>query len=319
VIAASTAQLLRRQQKAHGAPAVIEREMEASPGYRLTNRLGQGGFGEVWEGVGPQGEKLAFKFINCTNRRTNVVANEIRLLVKLRELQHPNILQLYTVLTRSQFIIVAMELADGGLHDLYDEYVREHGTALPAPFLVDVLGHAAQGLDFLASQRLTDFGPIGCQHCDVKPSNLLFVGDTLKVADFGLCGAQADLASRNNRRGTPRYAAPELHEGRITERTDQYSLAVTYSELRTGRVPFSHGNKTTNTEPPDLTGMGERERVVVTRALERKWLNRWPNCVEFIKALDQAIQADGKPSSGVLLTAGHPSSGALSSKSPTGW
>jgi serine/threonine protein kinase len=276
------------------APAVIERNLEASPGFRLTSRLGEGGFGEVWEGVGPNGEKMAFKFINCTNRRTNVVANEIRLLVKLRELQHPNILQLYTVLTRSQFIIVAMELADGGLHDLYDEYVREHGMPLPAPFLVDVLGQAAQGLDFLASQRLSDFGPLGCQHCDVKPSNLLFVGDTLKVADFGLCGAQADLASRNNRRGTPRYAAPELHEGRISERTDQFSLGVTYTELRTGHLPYVHGCKLNQTDPPDLSGMSERERPIVARALERKSLNRWPNCVEFIKALEQAVKADEK-------------------------
>src|SRR5687767_3473373 len=100
----------------------LESGMEPCPGFHLTSRLGVGGFGEVWEGVSSDGQRLAFKFIGCNQKHAAVVANEIRLLVRLRDLSHPHIIKLFTVLTRAQYIIVAMERADGGLHDLYNEY-----------------------------------------------------------------------------------------------------------------------------------------------------------------------------------------------------
>src|SRR5947209_16690599 len=50
----------------------------------------------------------------------------------------------------------------------------------------------------------------------------------------------SDLASIMNRKpsGTPDYAAPEVFRSRLSNRTDQYALAITYCQLRGGRLPF---------------------------------------------------------------------------------
>ena len=64
---------------------------------------------------------------------------------------------------------------------------------------------------------------------------------------------------------SPHYVAPEVLEGRVSQRTDQYSLAVTYFQLRAGRLPFA-GDSIHQIvyahlrRPPDLSGLPEDER-----------------------------------------------------------
>ena len=93
---------------------------------------------------------------------------------------------------------------------------------------------------------------------------------------------------------TPHYAAPELIEGRISPRSDQYSLAVTYVQLRTGQLPFRgpvaevllrhlHGE-------PDLSGLPAGECATVARALAKRPEDRWPSCRAFVKGLEQAAR-----------------------------
>src|SRR5262249_10198787 len=88
---------------------------------------------------------------------------------------------------------------------------------------------------------------------------------------------------------TPAYAAPEFFKGQTTSQSDQYSLAVTYCQLRGGRLPFAgtleeimmgHAQK-----EPDLSMVPEAERPVVARALSKKPEERWPSCRAFVQAL----------------------------------
>ena len=88
-------------------------------------------------------------------------------------------------------------------------------------------------------------------------------------------------------------------EGEVSQRTDQYSLAVTYYQLRCGRLPFTGSiNEIVFghlSRPPDLTGLPEDERAVLARALAKRPDDRWPSCREFVRHLPPATQLDIGP------------------------
>ena len=88
---------------------------------------------------------------------------------------------------------------------------------------------AADGLDFLHSRRVF--------HRDVKPDNILLMNGHAKLADFGLARAQERVDTSVSFAGTPVYMAPEVWRGKYRPESDQYSLAMTYAELRLGRRP----------------------------------------------------------------------------------
>lgn len=270
-----------------------ERGLEPVPGFQARAKLGRGGFGEVWEAVAADGSTVALKYLPCESKSSHVIANEIRQLLSLRQIEHPHLIKVHNIHVLPGHIVINMEKADGSLSDLHRAYVEECKSHIPPDHLCDLLWQAAEALDFIAQQKTSTFGSSGLQHCDVKPSNLLFIGECLKVADFGLCTAQ-----QPNRRGgfmgTPPYAAPELYHGRLSPRTDQYALAVSYCELRGGRLPFVVRNAKSSEHQaagPDLTMLPAEERPVVARALDATWLDRWPSCKDFIRALRSVVKA----------------------------
>jgi serine/threonine protein kinase len=277
------------------AQAMLQPDSQPLPGVRLVRHLGAGGFGEVWEATNKLGTRLALKFLPCRGKAGSLVANEVRVLLNLRKLQHPNLIRLHDVCATTEYLILQMELAEGNLHDLQTVYREAHGRGIPADHLLDLLDDAAAGLDFLAASRSgSGLGGDALQHCDVKPGNLLLVGDRLKVADFGLCSTAFAGGKNQGLMGTPGYAAPEQYEGRPTARSDQFALAVTYVELVTsGRavVPPDPSPLSQFRMPVDLTRLREREFPVLAKALDLRWTNRWPSCKEFIAALRKVVDA----------------------------
>lgn len=278
---------------------VIEVGAEVIPGQRLVRKLGQGGFGQVWEAISTStGEKSALKFLDCRNQSSTLVSNEIKLLIALRELKHPHVLNFQSVTAAPGVIIMSMELADGSLTDLHYIYRSDHGTHLPPQLLLELMLQSAMALDFLSVQKLSQINslqPQGLQHCDIKPSNLLLVGNKIRVADFGLSGPQA-ASERGKAMGTPPYAPPELYEGKPNSRTDQYSLAISYCELRTGQSPMPvTPDGTYPTGQPNLNILPEPERPVIQRAIQKQWLNRYSSCIEFVKELNRVIDPKTPP------------------------
>jgi serine/threonine protein kinase len=275
---------------------MLEVGLQPIPGHRLTSRLGVGAFAEVWEARTDDGRVVALKFLDVRSRHAAQIRSEIRVLQALADLKHPSIIPFHGIQATPRHVVLCMERADGNLHELHRTYRDEFGTHVPREHALELLGQAAEALDFLAGTSLPAFnaGSRGLQHCDVKPGNLLLVGDRLKVADFGLCASMAGRTHRGGGwRGTPPYAAPELFRGQPSDRTDQYALAVTWCELVEGDGIFLESSLTESgwpTLPIDLMRLPKREAPVIARALYRQPATRWPNCQALIQALRQAQQ-----------------------------
>lgn len=266
--------------------------IEPFPGYRLEQRLGRGGFGEVWEASAPGGRSVALKFLPCKAERNTT--QELRSLQAIRLIRHPHLITIEQVWCHLGYVVLAMELADGSLLDLLDLHLKELGRGLEATYACFLLAQAAAGLDYLNTQQHAINGQrVAFQHCDVKPSNLLLLGDRVKVADFGLTSLFSSRLSSHRRAGTVDYAPPEVFLGRLSEHTDQYALAVTYCQLRTGRLPFPNSPLSFQANyvrpEPDLSQLLPEERPILARALSRQPHERWASCGDLISRLMRAI------------------------------
>ena len=266
--------------------------LDSCPGYHLRESRGRGGFGEVWEGVGDRGERVALKFMRCDGA---AAPREIRKLQLIRQLVHPHLIQIHKVFCHAGYLVLVMELAEGSLQDWLEVYQVEE-RALPQPVRVcKHLTQVAEVLDFLNTrQHRIDGQLVAFRHCDVKPSNMLsFIDGSVKLADFGVAVMTASVSQRHPQCGTTTYAAPEVFVGTVTDRSDQYSLAVSYFHLRTGRFPFPDPPPQFRADyvrpAPDLALLTPRERPIVARALSPFSVDRWPSCRELMSQLTKAV------------------------------
>ena len=160
---------------------------------------------------------------------------------------------------------------------------------MPANHLLPLMAQAAKAIDFMNNrQHLINGERVGIQHCDINPSNILLIGDTVKLSDFSLTTVMNSSVKAHRMAGTVAYAAPEIFNGTLTNRTDQYALAVCYCKMR-GSLPFKDSPETfeaSYTRPvPDLTMLTAAERPALSRALTPAPEHRWPTCWQFIKEL----------------------------------
>jgi len=267
-------------------------------GYRLRQLRGRGAFGRVWEAEAPNGTKVALKTVEC---KPGVAMHEVRNFLKVFPLSHPHIVRIDKVWCERRRLVFVMELANGSLQDLAEVSQAEFGRPLSTTTLCDYFRQAAKALDFINARKHVIGGlRVGVQHRDVKPSNLLVFGDTIKLCDFGLATMIASSTVQQNSAGTPSYAAPEVFRGGLSDWTDQYALAVTYCHLR-GRLPFS------DTPPefcrdyvrpaPDLSMLDAAEQPIIARALSSAPQDRWPTCEEMCRHLAAIVKkrADAGP------------------------
>ncbi len=258
------------------------------PGYKLIGPIGAGGWSEVWKASQPEGGVCALKFMPCDPGMAP--SYEVRALQALRDLRHPYLLETRNIWSCPGFIVIVMDLCDGSLLDLLGVYLRELKAPMTGSHVCYFLGQAAQAIDFLnARQHQLNGQRMAVRHCDVKPSNLLVQGETVKLADFSLAVPTTATMWYHRRNGTPRYCAPEVFQGWLSDRTDQYSLAISYYQLRTGLFPFPDTPAKINAgyvpPPPDLTEVTRPEGEILRRALAPVPQDRWNNCVEMMKRL----------------------------------
>jgi serine/threonine-protein kinase len=262
---------------------------ELCPGYKLIRLLGRGGYGHVWEAE-VEGKRLALKFLPCADNRT--AAQEIRCIQVMKQLSHPNLVRIDQLWCHRGYIVITMEIAEGSLLDLLDAYQIEYGNPIPADEVIHSLTQAAGAIDFLNTRtHLINGQRVALQHGDIKPSNLLLFGETVKLCDFGLSALTTDPLKGHRRGGTFDYSAPEVLQGRLSDWSDQYALAVSYCQLRGGRLPFQDAKDKQPGRRPDLSMLSELERPIVARALATIPLERWPSCGDLMFQLRKAVPA----------------------------
>jgi hypothetical protein len=228
-----------------------------------------------------------------------------------RSIRHPNLLAGFGAWIDDEQLILATELADGSLWDRFLAARAEGLPGIPRDELIDALAEAARGVDYLNEPRhgSGDRAGLGIQHRDLKPQNILLVGGGVKVADFGSARWMEEaVTGHTGLQWTPAYAAPEFFLGATSRHSDQYSLAVTYCHLRSGRLPFSGDHAAVMAghlmSEPDLSMLDEVERPLVARALAKRPEARWPSCRAFVEALRATIDsAPGPAPSGTVARA----------------
>jgi serine/threonine protein kinase len=257
-------------------------------GYRLIERLGRGGFGEVWKAEAPGGFLKAMKFVfgdldAADGDDCRPAEQEKKALERVKLIRHPYILNLEQVQVLDGQLIIVMELADRNLWDRFRECRSQGLPGIPRDELLRYLEESAEALDLMNNHY-------HIQHLDIKPQNLFLVFNHIKVADFGL--AKMFEGGRGTITGgvTPVYAAPETFEGYVSRYTDQYSLAIVFQELLTGTRPFNGGNTRQLlmqhiNGTPDLSALPAADKPIVARSLSKRPDDRWPTCTELIHAL----------------------------------
>jgi TolB-like protein/Flp pilus assembly protein TadD/predicted Ser/Thr protein kinase len=224
---------------------------ETASHYRLLERLGEGGMGEVYRAEDLRLRRpVALKMLRPEAHRDEEA--RARLLREARAasaLNHPNIAVIYEVdeLDRGEGPVpfIAMEYVAGRT---LAELSRRSDLDLDG--ILDTVGQIAEALAEAHSR--------GVVHRDVKPSNVMVTeSGRVKVLDFGLAHRQVltgDLESTWSRdparrsasgdlAGTIAYMAPEQALGQETDgRADIFSLGVVLYELLSGHPPFAGGN-----------------------------------------------------------------------------
>ncbi len=230
---------------ANGTPVLwlksVERKLEI-PGYRVLQKIGEGGMGEVYEAeqLEPVRRKVALKVLKGGLETQQVIARFESERQALAMMNHPCIAQVFEAgVTERQSPYFAMELIHGEPITNYCDRHRLTTNERLALFVKVCAGvqHAHQK---------------GIIHRDIKPSNVLVTIEdgqaTPKIIDFGVAKATAQRLTERTLFteigqwiGTPEYMSPEQAEMTgldIDTRTDVYSLGVLLYELLAGARPF---------------------------------------------------------------------------------
>jgi hypothetical protein len=282
--------------------------------YKMIKRIGSGGFGEVWRAEAPGGVECAIKIIFRPIDHDEA-QRELQSLELIKALRHPYLLATQRYQQMEDRLVIIMELADGSLRDRLKECRKNSPPGIPLPELIGYFREAAEALDYLHKQRVL--------HRDIKPDNILTLARHAKLADFGLARlTQASVATVSGS-GTPAYMAPEVWRGKVSEHSDQYALAATWGELRLDRRLFTsrdmmeimldHIERT-----PELKPLSEAEQQVILRGLAKNAHNRFPSCMAFVEALEDALAPELGASGARRRGPATVPEGSLVSRPPTG-
>jgi len=253
------------------------REISFPSRYRIEQRLGRGGMGEVFKAWDAQlkrnvaVKRLRGDFLQNT-RALERFQTEARSLAKL---SHENIVQIFDIGQDQEGPFLVMELVSG--RDLAE--ILESGP-LPLRQRVKLTLQLCGGLSMAHAAKIV--------HRDIKPANILITEDgRSKLTDFGLA-RQTNVDTQQTQAGTVLgtldFMPPEQRadSSKADALSDQWSLAATFYQMVTGEVP-----RVLDADPfsPSL-------RKVLFKALKSKPEERYESIPSFAVRLKEAFHLD---------------------------
>ena len=280
-------------------------------GYRLLERVGEGGTAEVYRAEHPERGTCAFKVL-----RSRLASDPTAVKRFLREagygsrVEHPGVVRTYDYGEAEGLYYLALEWAEG---KSLAEYVHRAGPLAPA-LVASIVGQLA---DALAAAHQA-----GIIHRDLKPENITYdsASERAKLLDFGIArDAELPPEERLTRTGffvgTLKYVAPEALSGELVDgRADIYSLATIAYWMLTGQHP--HSGRTPRelfqqllTQTPVSLSEAAPGRIfspaletAVMQGLERDPSRRQPTVTAFAAAVTAALGAAPAPKTGLFAT-----------------
>jgi len=274
--------------------------------YEVISELGRGGMGVVYKAHEQSLNRfVALKVLGeHLGDDPSYVQRFLREARSAAALNHPNIVQIYAVDEFEGKHYFAMEFVKG---KSVLEMIRAEGKLDPV---------LAARLCLQAASGLAAAHEKGIIHRDIKPANLMVdERGLLKITDFGLAllsSGASRLTATGMFMGTPGYLSPEqCRDEDIDQRTDIYSLGVTFFEMLTGSIPFKADSplallrQILEVEPPDVLQLNpavpSELRSVVKKMMEKDPGQRYGSAEEVAHELQLWLEKRGAPSAGSAI------------------
>jgi serine/threonine-protein kinase len=221
--------------------------------YDVVRKIGQGGFGVVYEGRDPLiKRRVAIK--TCSAEDEEIRKRFFREAEIAGNLQHRHVVTVFDLGVQEGVPYLVQEYLPG--EDLAHKIKRK--DQLDEFTKLGYLAQVAEGLEYAHSQ--------GVVHRDIKPANIRILDDgSVKIMDFGiakLASAETQLTHTGMAMGTAGYLPPEQIRGeKVDLRADIFSYGVLAYELMAGRRPFQADNMSAvlfqiiGQEPPPLSSV----------------------------------------------------------------
>jgi calcium-dependent protein kinase len=210
---------------------VTSRAGVISDRYTIGEKLGQGGYGEVFSCVHKESKiERAVKIIPRNKYSDDEDQAALKEFNILREMDHPNILKQIEMFYDDDNYYIVTEIARGG--ELFDE-IQEWGNFLEED-AAELMRHILGAVNYCHKQNIV--------HRDLKPENVLLEEnkdfDSIKIIDFGLSSVFQKDKDLSDIVGSIYYIAPEVFSGPYGSKCDIWSCGVICYILISGYAPF---------------------------------------------------------------------------------
>ncbi|CAL5003072.1 unnamed protein product [Urochloa decumbens] len=290
----------------------------ATNNFSEQNKLGEGGFGEVFKGTLHDGEDIAVKRLSQNSSQGfQELKNELVLAAKLK---HRNLVKLIGVSLKEEKLVIYEYMPNRSLDTFLSDPVRRQQLDWNRRFAI-IYG-IARGLLYLHEESC-----LKVIHRDLKPSNVLLDADmNPKISDFGIARAFAGDQSRDITRrpvGTLGYMSPEYaYWGHVSTKSDIFSFGVIVLEMVTGQRNNSPCNETSDSVSV-LSHVWDKWRAgSMVDVLDPSLGSHYPesevmNCIEIGLLCVQENPADRPDASAVVLMLDSPSSMTNDRRAPS--